>query len=313
MTEVRLEVPARLDGARADRAVAVLAGVSRSVARRLLEEGSALVGGQPARPSDPVRAGTVLEVELPEAAPGPTPDASVPFTVRYEDEVLLVVDKPAGVVVHHGAGHRGGTLVDGLLAAYPDLAGLADRRFGLVHRLDRDTSGLLLVARTAASFDALQQALRERRVHRRYLALVHGEPPAATGTIDAPIGRDRLRPTRMAVVRDGRAARTHYRKLATWPGVTLLSVDLETGRTHQIRVHLAAIDHPLVGDPVYGRTGPGDPGRPWLHAVELEFPHPVTGETQRAVAPLPDDLRRSLVTLGPPQTGTLPSWVDSEG
>ncbi len=230
--------------------------------------------------------------------------------MRFEDEHLVVVEKPAGVVVHPGAGTFTGTLAGGLLARYPDLVGVGDEgRWGIVHRLDRETSGLLVVARTATAHRALRRQLSARRMGRHYLALVHGAPPLPTGTVDAPIGRAPGTPRRMAVRADGRPARSHYRLQAGWeePRLSLLEITLESGRTHQVRVHLASIGLPVVGDRVYGRRGPPevDPGRVWLHAVRLAFEHPVTREPLLVEAPLPAELRTSLAALGPPATGQV--------
>ena len=308
-------VPDDLAGHRTDLVLARLAGLSRSRARRAIEEGRVRVDGRPARVRAPVPAGAVVEAELGEEEPPASPDPSVPFVERYVDDAVIVVDKPPGVVVHPGAGVRGSTLVDGLLARHPELGDLgAERRHGLVHRIDRDTSGLLLVARTPAAFDRLQDALRRRAIGRRYLALVHGVVSSATGTIEAPIGADPRNPTRRAVRADGKAAVSHYRRLATWdrPPRTLLEVRLETGRTHQIRVHLDAIGHPIVGDRTYGRGGPGDPGRTFLHAAVLVFSHPATGEEITVAAPLPDDLRSALASLGLPDRGAVPDLEPSE-
>lgn len=300
-------VSADLDGARADRACAALAGLSRSAARSLFAAGRVTVDGIVVSPSDAVRSGSVVSVEMGEPEPGLVPDAGVPFSIIYEDDAVMVVDKPAGVVVHPGAGTVSATLAAGLIAARPALASID--RWGLVHRLDKDTSGLLVVAKSAHAQQTLQEALRARQVHRGYLALVEGVFDNATGTIEAPIGRDPSHPTRMTVLRDGRPARTHYRRLATWgeAGVTLLDVELESGRTHQIRVHLGAIGHPVVGDRTYGRSGgPGDPGRTWLHAIVLTFAHPVTGEDLSVRSALPDDLQASLEALGRPTGGAVP-------
>jgi 23S rRNA pseudouridine1911/1915/1917 synthase len=225
------------------------------------------------------------------------------FTIAYEDEHLLVVDKPAGLVVHPARGHREGTLAQ-LLAAVA-AGGPEPERAGIVHRLDRDTSGLLVVARSDEAHRLLQRALAQRRIVREYLALVHGRPPARTGTIEAPIGRDRSVRTRMAI--DGahpREARTHFEIERSLGEFTLLRLRLDTGRTHQIRVHLQAIGHPVAGDPEYGRsTGAGAPGvlgleRQFLHAARLSFAHPLSGAPIDVASPLPPDLRAALTSAG---------------
>ena len=229
----------------------------------------------------------------------------VPITVRYEDADIAVVDKPPGLVVHPGAGVKTGTLAAGLLARWPELEGVGDRgRWGIVHRLDRDTSGLLVVAKNEAALRDLRRQLADRRLEREYEALAHGLFELPTGTVDAPIGRDPSRPTRMAVTSTGRQARTHYSVVDAWaePPLSRMIVRLETGRTHQIRVHLAAIGHPLVGDASYGRPGPPgcDPGRVWLHARRVKLDHPRSGGVIEVWSPLPTDLHVSLSTLGPP-------------
>jgi 23S rRNA pseudouridine1911/1915/1917 synthase len=280
--------------------------VSRAVARRIIEAGDAAGIDAPAMR---LASGTAFAVRLPAAEPELQPE-DVPFQVAYESPDVLVVIKPPGVAVHPGAGRTHGTLANGLVARYPELAELGETyRWGLVHRLDRDTSGLLMVARTAAAHQQLQAELKARRVGRTYLALAAGRFDASTGTIEAPIGRDRRHPTRMAVQADGREARTHYRRLAEWADVTLLEVTLETGRTHQIRVHLASIGAPLVGDGTYGAglVAAGDPSRIWLHATRLRFPDPETGREVVVAAPLPSDLRDSLEALGLPLRGNAPS------
>jgi 23S rRNA pseudouridine1911/1915/1917 synthase len=294
---MKAPVPADLDGERADLVVARLAGIARAPARRLVEEGAALVDGVAVAPSSRLAAGAVVEVEVPEPGPLLVPE-DVPFAVRYEDGDVAVVDKPAGVVVHPGAGRAGGTLAAGLLRRWPSLEGVGQPdRWGIVHRLDRDTSGLLVVGLTAASHAALQQAVKDRAVERSYLALVHGRPPAATGTIDAALDRDPSRTGRFVVSRTGREARTHYRRVASWAEVSLLDVRLETGRTHQIRVHLASVGMPVAGDPLYGRPGGPSP-RLFLHATRLAFVHPVTGDRIEVESPLPDDLAGVVVELG---------------
>jgi 23S rRNA pseudouridine1911/1915/1917 synthase len=233
--------------------------------------------------------------ELVEVGDEPAPEVEaevepVELTIAYEDDDLLVVDKPAGLVVHPAAGHRTGTLAQALAAR-----GIAAERGGIVHRLDRETSGLLLAAKQEPTLRALQQELRDRRIEREYLALVEGRPPARTGTIDAPIGRDRRERTRHSTDTDApRDAVTHFAIEEALPRTTLLRVRLETGRTHQIRVHLRAIDHPVVGDPDYGGSEALGLERQFLHAARLAFDHPRTGERVEVVSPLPDDLAVAL-------------------
>ena len=219
------------------------------------------------------------------------PDAR--FSIAWEDEHLMVVDKPAGVVVHPARGHAAGTLAQALERV--GAAGGPEGRRGIVHRLDRDTSGLLVVARSDEVLKALQSALRRREIVREYLALVEGRPDARTGTIEAPLGRDRRVRTRMSTdTADGRAAITHFETERVLDGYTLLRVRLETGRTHQIRAHLKAIGHPVAGDPEYGHAGVLGLERQFLHAERLAFEHPVTGERIDVRSPLPDDLARVL-------------------
>jgi 23S rRNA pseudouridine1911/1915/1917 synthase len=292
-------VPASLDGERVDRAVALVTGWSRNDVQRLVDAGDVLVGGRPVGKSRRLRSGEVVEVLAapPPEAP-PAADPGVVPVVRFEDADVAVIAKPAGLVVHPGAGHDRGTLVNGLLARYPEIASVGDPfRPGIVHRLDRDTSGLLVVARSAPAYASLVRQLAERRVERRYLALVWGRPASPRGLVDAPIGRSESRRTRMAVRDEGKEARTEYAVRAVFddPTCSLLECRLQTGRTHQIRVHLAAIGHPVVGDATYG--GARDPipcPRPFLHAATLAFDHPVTGERLRFEEPLPDDLRAVL-------------------
>ncbi len=309
MTHRTIEVPADHDGNRADKTIAVMLGVSRGVARSMIDAGDATIGGNPVHASDRLHAGDVVETVTPLLEVALEADGTVEFAVTYEDASIIIVDKPVGLVVHPGSGRTKGTLAHGLLARFPELEGVGQKdRWGIVHRLDRDTSGLLVVARTEDAYGALTDMMRSRSIRRRYLTLVRGVFTNTTGTIDAPIGRDIANRTRMRVAKDGRSAVTHYRRLATWgyQDVSLLSVVLETGRTHQIRVHMRAIDHPVVGDPAYGRAGvSGDPGRPWLHARQLTFAHPVSGETIDILSPLPIDLTDSLATLGDPDEGDL--------
>ena len=298
-------VPEDLDGERADKVVAVLAGLSRSQARAVVEAGEARRRGMAVAADERLAAGDELEIQIRETTEGSLQPEPVPFEVRYEDPHLLVVDKPAGVVVHPGNGRRRGTLAAGLAHRYPDLLGVGGPvRSGLVHRLDRDTSGLLLVGRDDAVHAALTGALARRQIGRTYLAMVGGVPELPSGTVDAPLDRDPRRPTRRAVIATGRPARTNYRVAAASEDQALLEVSLDTGRTHQIRVHLAAIGHPVVGDPVYGRRIKGR--RQFLHTARLGFPHPVTATEMEVRSPLPADLADVVAELGPPSSGQLP-------
>jgi 23S rRNA pseudouridine1911/1915/1917 synthase len=294
-------VPAALAGERLDRGLALLTGWSRAEVARLIDDGAVLVGGQPVAKSHRLEAGALVELlsePAPAQAPGPEP---IPVDVRFADDDLIVVSKPPGLVVHPGAGHAGGTLVNGLLHRFPDLAEVGDpARPGIVHRLDRDTSGLMLVARSPRAYDALVAALSRREVERRYLALVWGHLEAPRGVIDAPIGRSPTRRTRMAVRDEGRAARTAYEVQREYesPAVSLLECRLETGRTHQLRVHLSAIGHPVVGDLAYRGERPSlRLGRPFLHAHQLALDHPVTGERLALEDPLPPELVSALASL----------------
>jgi 23S rRNA pseudouridine1911/1915/1917 synthase len=287
---------------RLDEVVAELAGVSRARAARWAEEGLVAVDGQPRPKSHRLRGGERLTWDPPAAPPAGGPVAEdLPLTVRYEDERLLVVAKPAGLVVHPGPGHPTGTLVNALLgrSATRLSAGGTAERPGIVHRLDKDTSGLLLVAKDDDAHLALSRDLAAHRVERRYLALVQGRLPAATGTVDAPVGRHPRDRKRMAVVaKGGRRAITHWRVLESFPAVQLAEATLETGRTHQVRVHLASLRHPLVGDRTYG----ADPtlaarlgvARPFLHAWRLGFAHPADGHRVELTEPLPPDLQSVL-------------------
>jgi 23S rRNA pseudouridine1911/1915/1917 synthase len=303
VTEV---IPEALAGERIDRVVAMLSSCSRSEAAELIDAGEVLVSGILATSrSAKVRIGDTIDVEVPDRAEAsrlvPEPDLEVP--VVYEDEHLLVIDKPAGLVVHPGAGQPTGTLVHGLLARYPEIraVGVDPARPGVVHRIDKGTSGLLLVARTQAAYEALVAALSARTVHRRYHTLVWGRVAAATGLIDAPIGRSTREPMKMAVAIRGKEARTRYEVLATYTEpveVTELACTLETGRTHQIRVHLRSIEHPVVGDLRYEGARQSLPmDRPFLHAELLELDHPITGEPLRFDSALPADLTEVLAHL----------------
>jgi 23S rRNA pseudouridine1911/1915/1917 synthase len=294
-----------LAGERLDRIVALLLDVSRSVATAVIEAGGASVDGETAATGKiRLEEGQVVVVD-PDAVPvdePPQADDSVEFAVIHEDDAIVIVDKPAGLVVHPGAGNDTGTLAHGLLARYPDIVDVGDRhRPGIVHRLDAGSSGLLVVARTQEAADLLIGQFADHSATRAYVALVWGHPAAPHGVIDAPIGRSRRDPLRMAVVADGRWARTEYRVIDRFDSpaeLALLECHLETGRTHQIRVHLSSINHPLVGDPVYGQRRPKlQVERPFLHAAELSFVHPATGERVTYRSELAPDLAERLRTL----------------
>jgi len=316
MTDRTITVPVDMAGERFDKVIAALLDLSRGRVREIIDAGCVTVDGAPVRPGGRAAPGTSIAVNIPDVDESLAPDASVEFGIVHEDADIVIVDKPVGVVVHPGSGRSMGTLANGLLDRYPDIEGVGQQdRWGIVHRLDRDTSGLLVVARTQRSYDLLVDMMRERAITRRYLAGAAGVFTSTTGTIDAPIARDPSNPTRMTVERSGREAITHYRRLAQWTDrdVTLLSVSLETGRTHQIRVHMRAIGRPILGDGAYGRRGViGDPGRPWLHARQLSFDHPTRDLRIDAVSPLPSDLSASLDTLGVPDIGDR-SDIDGTG
>jgi 23S rRNA pseudouridine1911/1915/1917 synthase len=280
------EVAPEEAGERLDRLLARRLDVSRSAARRMIEEDLVRVGGADAAPSYKVRGGELIEARLLEKELAPE-DISVPIV--FEDEHLLVVDKPAGLVVHPGAGNRSGTLVNALLRK-GIVGGEDPERPGIVHRLDRDTSGLMVLAKSEEAYSRLVAALSARRVSRVYRALVVGEGLPATGTIDSPVGRDPANPTLMTAG-VGRLAVTHFEVMREATGFSMLRVRLETGRTHQIRVHLSAIGHPVFADPLYGEAVPDR--RLWLHAESLAFVHPVTGEALEFRSPIPEDLREA--------------------
>jgi 23S rRNA pseudouridine1911/1915/1917 synthase len=288
-----LPVPEAAVGMRLDRFLSEPLG-SRARAQALIDAGQVRVDGRARPKRHALRAGEVIVV-APGAAPPPAAAAepAVPFTVAYEDDHLLVVDKPAGLVVHPARGHRTGTLAQAL--AGRAAGGEDPYRAGIVHRLDRDTSGLLVVAKSDEVHRALKTLLAARGLHREYLALVEGRPPARTGTIDAPIGRHRHDRVLMSIdTAEPRESRTHFEIERLLPRATLLRIVLDTGRTHQIRVHMAAIDHPVCGDPQYGTAGEYGLERQFLHAARLAFPHPVTGEAVDFTSPLPEDLAGAL-------------------
>jgi len=290
----RLRVPPESAGARLDRFLAEVPEIgSRAVAERLVREGAVLVDGRARPKSHKLEGGEELEFEAPAVRPSGLVPEQMDLAVPYEDEHLLIVDKPAGLVVHPAAGHHTGTLVHGLLAH--EVEGGDEERPGIVHRLDRDTSGLLVVARSPEAHRRLQEMVRNRELTREYLALVVGRPRSRRGTVDAPIGRDRhdaLRHSLDSAV--ARSAVTHFEIEQELGPYTLLRVRLETGRTHQIRVHLAAIDLPVAGDPTYGKAGVLGLRRQFLHATRLAFEHPFTGMQVDVESPLPPDLTSAL-------------------
>lgn len=279
--------------------------LSRSQLQKLIRQEQIWLNGRSVRPSAAVQPGDVITIHLPApAAASPQPE-SVALEIVYEDDDLVVINKPAGMVVHPAQGHTSGTVVNALLARYPDLADLtaddsaAAGRPGIVHRLDQDTSGLMMIARTAAALHQLQHQFKAREVEKIYLALVYAQPAAPEGIIDVPLGRDPQHRQKFAPRPDGKPARTHYRLLESYGAYSLLEIGLETGRTHQIRVHLAWLKCPVVGDTVYGRKKNvlGLP-RQFLHAWRLCFQHPRTGQTLRLEAPLPQELQLILNQLG---------------
>jgi 23S rRNA pseudouridine1911/1915/1917 synthase len=305
---VQLEVPPSLVGERVDKVLSTLAGVNRGRIAAAIENGLVSIDGIVVKKASArVVEDTVifLDLDLDAAEFTLSGDASVPFSVVYEDDHVLVVHKPADVVVHPGTGSHSGTLVNGLLHRYPELIQLAvgDRmlRPGIVHRIDKGTSGLLMVARTLQATDALIEQLSAHTVERRYVALAWGKFEARAGMIDAAIGRSDADPTKMTVSAAGRPSITHYEvdRAYTVPApMTVVRCELETGRTHQIRVHLAAIGHPVVGDPIYGGTKRSFPmTRPFLHAQTLGFQHPATGDMLRFESNLPAELNDVLQRL----------------
>ncbi len=299
------------EGRRLDVVLARRGGLSRSAAARLVADGAATVDGRPARKGHVVRAGETVACALPgprEVRLGPEP---VPLRVVYEDDWLIVVDKPAGVVVHPAPGHERGTLVHGLLTR--GIGGGHELRPGVVHRLDKETSGLLVVARHEEAYRRLVAAMGRRAIERTYLALVVGEVREREGTVDAPIGRHLRDRRRMSVhAARPRPAVTHFETLGRAGGYTLLLVRLETGRTHQIRVHMAAVGHPVAGDATYGgRPRPAGLARHFLHAARLALPHPEDGRPLSFVAPLPAELGAFLDEVG--LRAALPAGLGAQG
>lgn len=308
MTDVTEVIPSALDGERIDRVVAAITDLSRTTVANMVKNGNVTIAGKVAKSvSTKVAEGQRLEVVLPRPGDNaPVAEEGVDFGVLYEDDHILVVDKPAGLVVHPGAGNDSGTLVHGLLQRFADIAvnqpGDPERP-GIVHRLDAGTSGLLVVARTEDAYQQLVKDMKARRIERRYLALCWGELQPDKGVIDAPIGRSQNDRTKMAVSARGRTARTRYEVLARSddPTLSLVAAQLETGRTHQIRVHLAALKHPVVGDGRYGGVRQGlQMTRPFLHARSLRLAHPITGAETYVESQIPADLQKVIKQLGFP-------------
>ena len=293
-----LEYETDASGERLDRFLAGRnAGLSRSRLQRLIAEGHVLVDGLPARASFRLRAGQGVKVTIPDPAPSPLKPQPIPLDVVFEDQVLLVVNKPAGLTVHPAPGHRDHTLANAVLAHCPDLEGIGPvLRPGIVHRLDKDTSGLLVVAKNETAHDDLSSQFKERSVTKLYLALVDGRAKPPEAIIEASIGRHPKDRKRMALTSTGRAASTQYRTLTAYNGSTLLEVRPTTGRTHQVRVHLASIGHPVVGDGTYGKREPLL-NRHFLHASLLGFRHPTSGEYLEVTSGLPSELQAFLDSL----------------
>ncbi|MFF0305882.1 RluA family pseudouridine synthase [Streptosporangium sp. NPDC004379] len=306
MTDQRsLPVPDGLEGERLDAALSRLFGLSRTRAAELVASGDVLVDGSPAAKSDRVHAGAWLDVTLPPPPTAPMPVAEpVPgMTIVYEDDDVIVVNKPVGVAAHPTVGWTGPTVIGGLLGTGHRVAtsGAAERQ-GIVHRLDANTTGAMVVAKSETAYSRLKRAFKERTVDKRYHALVQGHPDPLRGTVDAPIDRHPVGDGRFAVVAGGKDSVTHYDTIEAFRAASLLDIKLETGRTHQIRVHMSALRHPCVGDMLYG----ADPKlaarlgvtRQWLHAVSLAFEHPVTGEWMTFTTDYPEDLARALELVG---------------
>jgi 23S rRNA pseudouridine1911/1915/1917 synthase len=290
--KLAIQVPREATGSRLDRFLAEPLG-SRARAQRLIDGGRVSVDGRPRPKRHQLRGGELIEVAENEPPARVSAAEPVPFRIAYEDDRLLVIDKPAGLVVHPARGNRTGTLAQALAGVAA--GGEQPSRAGIVHRLDRDTSGLLVVAKDDESHRALKALLAARRIRRQYLALVDGHPEARSGTIEAPIGRHRRDPLLMSIESDSpRDARTHFELERLLPAATLLRVTLDTGRTHQIRVHMAAIGHPVLGDRQYGGRLAYGLTRQFLHAARLSFPHPATGLEVDVESPLPDDLEAAL-------------------
>jgi 23S rRNA pseudouridine1911/1915/1917 synthase len=316
MKRLTITVPDTAEG-RIDRLVADVSGLSRSYVQKLIFEGRVTLGGWPVKSNDSAVRGSALELEIPDVKPLELEPEAIPLSVVYEDDDMLIIDKAAGLVVHPAPGHSGGTLVNALLARDTEYGGIAGvARPGIVHRLDRDTSGLLMVAKNDRAQASLMAQLKARGIKKTYVGLAQGAVTATAGRIEAPIGRDPHHRTRMAVVSGGREAVTGYRVRERLPGWSLLELDLITGRTHQIRVHLAALGHPLAGDPLYGtgtsRRGPEGLSRLFLHSWRIELQAPGDGHLIRAEAPLPHELESVVENLRAVASGLPPRAFDGE-
>ena len=293
---------------RLDLCLSDMTDLSRSRAQSLIEAGLVLVNGRPCRQKDMVRIGDTVRYTVPEAKPIELLPEDIPLDIVYEDDDICVINKPRGMVVHPAVGNETGTLVNALLYHFGDLSSIGGEiRPGIVHRIDKMTSGLLAVAKNDRAHEGLARQFADHSAHRSYIALVAGNVREDTGTVDAPIGRHPTDRKRMAVVENGRRAVTHFRVLYRFNAVTILALELETGRTHQIRVHMAHIHHPVVGDQVYsnGKNALGMEGQA-LHGWRLQLTHPMKGERMAFVAPLPEDMQRALKRLGYPGEFPLP-------
>ena len=309
----RFDAAAADEGRRLDMVIARhVPALSRSRIAHLASEGRVRVDGRARKPAFRVRRGQAVEVVVPPPVPSELQPEAIPLEIVLEDADLLVVNKPAGLTVHPAPGHPSGTLVNALLSAVPDLAGIGGTvRPGIVHRLDKDTSGLLVVAKSDEAHRALGAQFKAHTARRTYLAVVRGRMPRDEGTITAALGRHPVHRKRFAVVARGRPAVTRYTVLERFRDATLVACRLETGRTHQIRVHLAHTGHPLVGDPVYGRARAPEIARQALHAARLEFTHPRTGRRVTCTAPLPDDIARLLARLRREAAGDVPAGSEA--
>ncbi|HCU0631663.1 TPA: RluA family pseudouridine synthase [Listeria monocytogenes] len=283
---------------RVDKVIAEMMGKSRSAIQLMLKNGDITVNGELAKPNYKVQVGDEIHYEVREPEELEVLAEDIPLDIYFEDKDMLVVNKPEGIVVHPSAGHASGTLVNALLFHCDDLSGINGKiRPGIVHRIDKDTSGLLMVAKNDHAHESLAKQLKDKTSDREYIALVHSDIVHQKGTIEAPIGRAKEDRQKMAVVRDGKEARTHFEVLERLPGYTLINCKLDTGRTHQIRVHLKYIGHPLAGDPKYGPKNTIKGNGQFLHAAKLGFDHPTTNERMTFEAPLPSSFEKALKSL----------------